>query len=193
MTETAATSTREFQGLQIPAPGRFEIDISHSTLQFVARHLMVSKVRGRFGTYSGTIVVADDPLASSVEVTIDPSTVDTGDEGRDGHLVSADFFDVENHPTITFTSTGLRHVKGSQFEVDGELTVRGVTRSVTIPAEFEGVAGDPWGNERVGFSAQIEIDREEFGLTWNQALETGGVLVGKVVKIDIDVQGVRQA
>ncbi|MFP4513643.1 MAG: YceI family protein [Acidimicrobiales bacterium] len=193
MTSTESTiATREFQGATIPAPGTFEIDASHSTLEFAVRHLMVSKVRGRFGSYSGTITVAEDPLASSVEVTIDPSTVDTGDEGRDGHLVSEDFFAVEQYPEITFRSTSVRPAGGSRFDVDGELTVRGVTQTVTLPAELEGIAKDPWGNERVGFSAQIELDREAFGLTWNQALETGGVLVAKTVKIDIDVQAVRQ-
>ena len=189
---STTTTTRTFQGLDIPAAGTFEIDTSHSTLQFVARHLMVSKVRGRFGSYSGIITIADDPLESSVTVTIDPATVDTGDDGRDAHLISADFFAVEEHPEITFRSTAVRPVTGNRFDVDGELTIRGVTKTVTIPAEFEGVAGDPWGNERIGFSAQVEVDREAFGLTWNQALEAGGVLVAKTVKIDIDVQGVRQ-
>jgi polyisoprenoid-binding protein YceI len=190
---TESPATRTFDGLEIPTPGVFEIDASHSTVEFVARHLMVSKVRGRFATYRGSITFAENPLESSVEVVIDPSTVDTGDESRDAHLVSGDFFSVEEFPEITFRSTNVHAVKGSRFDVDGDLTIRGVTLPVTIPADFEGVASDPWGNQRVGFSGQIEVDREAFGLSWNQTLETGGFLVSKIVKIDIDVEGVRQA
>lgn len=192
MTSTSTPATRNFDGVAIPAPGTFEIDASHSTVEFVARHMMVSKVRGRFATYSGTIIVAEDPLASSVAVTLDAATVQTGDEGRDAHLVGDDFLDTESHPEITFRSTSVSPAGGTRFDVVGELTIRGVTREVNLPAELEGVATDPWGNERVGFSARIELDREEFGLTWNQALETGGVLVSKKVAIDIDVQAVRQ-
>jgi polyisoprenoid-binding protein YceI len=161
-------------------------------VQFSARHMMVSKVRGTFGSYAGTITVADDPLQSSVEISIDPSTIDTGDEGRDGHLQSADFFDVASHPEITFHSSSVRQVSGSNFVVDGELAVHGVTKEISLDVDFEGVGQDPWGGERVGFSTAIELDREDFGLTWNQALETGGVLVGKKVKIDIDIEAVRQ-
>lgn len=192
MSSTSTPATRDFQGVAIPEPGTFEIDASHSTVEFVARHLMVTKVRGRFASYSGSITVAEDPLQSSVQVTIDPATVQTGDEGRDAHLVGDDFFAVESHPEITFRSTSVRPSGGTRFDVDGDLTIRGVTRQITLPAELEGVATDPWGNERVGFSTRIELDREEFGLTWNQALETGGVLVSKKVTIDIDVQAVRQ-
>lgn len=190
---TETVPTRQFEGVTIPEPGTFTIDASHSTVQFVARHMMVSKVRGTFDSYSGTIVVAEDPLASSVEVTIDVASITTRDEGRDGHLKSADFFDVETYPTITFVSRGVRHTGGSSFAVDGELTVRGVAKPLTLEAELEGIGKDPWGNERVGFSTKVEIDREEFGLTWNQALETGGVLVGKKITVDIDVEATRQA
>jgi polyisoprenoid-binding protein YceI len=195
MSETQTTSTpaaRDFHGVTIPAAGTFAVDASHSTVQFVARHMMVSKVRGKFGSYSGTITVADDPLQSSVQISIDPATVDTGDEGRDGHLTSPDFFDVAAHPEITFTSTAVRQDQGATFAVDGDLTVRGVTKPITLDVDFEGVGQDPWGGERIGFSTEIELDREDFGLTWNQALETGGVLVGKKVRIDIDIEAVRQ-
>jgi polyisoprenoid-binding protein YceI len=192
-TQTPSTpTTREFGSVTIPAPGTFAIDASHSTVQFVARHMMVSKVRGKFGSYSGTITVADDPLQSSVQISIDPSTVDTGDEGRDGHLTSPDFFDVASYPEITFTSTAVRQDDGATFVVDGDLTVHGVTKPVTLAVDFEGVGQDPWGGERIGFSTEIELDREDFGLTWNQALETGGVLVGKKIRIDIDIEAVRQ-
>jgi polyisoprenoid-binding protein YceI len=192
-TQTSNTpETREFGGVAIPAPGTFAVDPSHSSVQFSARHMMVSKVRGTFGSYAGTITVADDPLQSSVEISIDPSTIDTGDEGRDGHLQSADFFDVASHPEITFHSSSVRQVSGSNFVVDGELAVHGVTKEISLDVDFEGVGQDPWGGERVGFSTAIELDREDFGLTWNQALETGGVLVGKKVKIDIDIEAVRQ-
>jgi polyisoprenoid-binding protein YceI len=191
-TQTSTPETREYSGVTIPAPGTFAVDPSHSTVQFVARHMMVSKVRGTFASYSGTITVAEDPLQSSVAITIDPATVSTGDENRDGHLTSADFFDVESHPEITFNSTGVAKVDGATFTVDGELSVHGVTRPLSLEVDFEGVGQDPWGNERIGFSTEIELDREDFGLTWNQALETGGVLVGKKVRIDIDIEAVRQ-
>jgi polyisoprenoid-binding protein YceI len=191
-TTTTVPATRDLGGVTIPAPGTFEIDASHSTVQFVARHLMVSKVRGTFGAYSGSITVAEDPLESSVSVTIDPASIDTRDEGRDVHLKSADFFDVESYPEITYRSTGVRQVKGSSFAVDGELTVRGVTQPLSLDVDFEGVGQDPWGGERIGFSTEVELDREAFGLTWNQALETGGVLVGKKIRIVIDIEAVRQ-
>ena len=191
MSDTTATTTRSFEGLTIPAPGTFAIDTSHSSVEFVARHLMVSKVRGRFDSFAGTITVADDPLASSVEVSIDVASVNTGEEGRDQHLRSGDFFEAEQHPTLTFRSTAVRHVGGNEFAVDGELAIKGVQRPITLPATLEGVAGDPWGGQRVAVESTIEIDREEFGLTWNQALETGGVLVGKKVKIERAVQAVR--
>jgi len=193
VSDTTATTTRSFEGLTIPAPGTFAIDASHSSVEFVARHLMVSKVRGRFDSFAGTITVADDPLASSVEVSIDAASANTGESGRDQHLTSPDFFAVEEHPTIGFRSTAVRHVGGGDFEIDGELTIRGISRPVTLPASLEGVAGDPWGGQRVAFESTIEVDREEWGLTWNQALETGGVLVAKKVKLELAVQAVRQA
>jgi polyisoprenoid-binding protein YceI len=136
--------------------------------------------------------VADDPAASSVEVTIDAASIDTGDATRDGHLRSADFLDVEGHPSLTFTSTGVRAAGSGRWAVDGDLTVRGVTRTVVLDVELEGVAADPWGGERAVFSASTEIDREDFGLVWNQALEGGGVLVGRKVKIEIEAEAVRQ-
>ena len=177
-------------GTQLPAPGTYAIDASHSGVEFSVRHLGLSKVRGRFAAFSGDVTIAEEPTASSVEVSIDIASVDTRDEGRDTHLRGADFFDAEQFPTMTFRSTGVRPA-GRDWQVDGELTIRGVTRPVTLDVEFEGSATDPWGNDRIGFSASTEVNREDFGLTWNQALETGGVLVGKKVKIDLAVEAVK--
>lgn len=188
MSDTTTPATREFQGLQIPAAGQYTVDTSHSELTFSVRHMMVSKVRGRFGDVEGTVTIAEDPLASSVEIRIATASVDTGTPDRDGHLKSADFFDVETFPHITFRSTGISEVKGDTFTLTGDLTVKDVTRSVSFPATYNGAGTNPWGAPVAGFEGEIEIDREDFGLTWNQALETGGVLVGKVAKIDIAVE-----
>jgi len=184
MTQTFATRT--FEGLEIPTPGTYSYDVGHSHVGFAVRHLMVA-------SFGGSLVIAEDPLESSIDVDIDVASVDSHDEQRDGHLRSADFFDAEHFPTIHFASTSVRHVGGSDFEVDGDLTVRDVTRPVVLKVEFEGATTDPWGNERVGFTASTKINREDWGLTWNQALETGGVVVGKDVTIDIEVEATRNA
>jgi polyisoprenoid-binding protein YceI len=189
MSDTTTTpATREFQGLQIPTPGTYAVDTSHSELTFSVRHMMVSKVRGRFADVEGTVTIAEDPLQSSVEVRIATASVDTGTPDRDGHLTSADFFDVEAYPHITFRSTRISDVAGDEFTLTGDLTVKDVTREVSFTATYNGAGKNPWGQVVAGFEGQIEIDREDFGLTWNQALETGGVLVGKVAKIDIAVE-----
>jgi polyisoprenoid-binding protein YceI len=172
----------------LPAPGTWTIDTSHSSVEFVVRHLMVAKVRGRFSEFSGSIHVGDSPETSSVEVSIAPASITTGDAQRDGHLQSADFFQVEDYPTIDFRSTAVRSVKGERYAVDGELTVHGVTKPVTLDLEYQGAITDPFGNDKAVFSASTELDREEWGLTWNQALESGGVLVGKKAKIEIEVE-----
>jgi polyisoprenoid-binding protein YceI len=191
---TAPTvATRSFEGATIPAPGAFDIDPAHTRVGFVARHLMVSKVRGGFTKASGTLAVAEDPLASSVEVTIDAASIDTGVGDRDNHLRSPDFLDVERYPTLTFRSLRVEEFRGGEFVLVGELTIRDVTRQVRLAVEFEGVARSPWGKEVIGFSASAEIDREDFGITWNQALETGGFVVGKKVKIEISAEAIRQA
>src|SRR5215204_3292695 len=162
MSTTAAPTlaTRSFQGTTIPAAGRYALDPTHTPVAFVAKHLMVSKTRGRFGDFEGTIIIAEEPLDSSVAVTIDAASIDSRTPDRDAHLRSADFLDVENHPTLSFRSVAVRHVGGDDFVVDGELTIRGVTRAVTLAMEFEGVVADPWGGQRLGFSAHTEIDRE---------------------------------
>jgi polyisoprenoid-binding protein YceI len=184
--------TRTVAGAEVPVAGTYVLDLSHSSIGFSVRHLMVSKTKGRFDDFSGTVTIADDPLASSVEVTIQAASVDTRDEARDGHLRSPDFFDAEAHPAITYRSTSVSPAGPGRWAVEGELTVRGTTLVVPLEVTFEGGARDPWGGARIGFTARTELDREAFGLTWNQALETGGVLVGKQVRIDIEAEAVQQ-
>ncbi len=177
----------------IPA-GTWEIDPSHSSVNFSARHLMVSKVRGRFASFHGTIKVGENPQASSVEVVIDTASIDTRDENRDAHLKSADFIDVEKNPTITFVSTGVADVHGTtDFTLNGDLTISGVTKPVELKVEFNGVQQDPWGGTRAGFEATTEFNRKDFGLAFNVALEGGGVLVGEKVTIEIEVEAVKAA
>jgi polyisoprenoid-binding protein YceI len=168
-------------------PGTWTIDPSHTNVAFMGRHLMVAKVRGRFGKVEGTVTVPEDRLQSAVVATIDMTSVDTGDEGRDGHLRSPEFFDVEQYPTMTFTSTGVRQ-DGDAFVLTGDLTVKGQTRPVELDLEFDGVSPDPWGGTRAGFTATGEINRKDWGLEWNVALETGGVLVGDKIKLELDVE-----
>ena len=178
-------------GVEVPEAGTYEIDQSHSAVEFVGRHLMLTKVRGRFGTFEGTIIVADDPLQSSAHVVIDAASVDTGDEKRDGHLRGGDFLDVEAYPTLEFHSTRLEPV-GERWTLEGDLTIRGVTRPVTLDVDYEGAVVDPFGNSRIGFSAATEIDREAWGLTWNVPLATGGVLVGKKIVIELTVSAIKK-
>lgn len=170
----------------------WQIDPAHSSVEFAVRHLVISTVRGRFGTVSGTLSGLDGADAQpTLEVNIDAASIDTGNAQRDEHLRSADFFDVATFPTLTFRS---RRVEGStegDFTVVGDLTMHGVTREVALHAERQGETVDPWGNERVGFSATAKVKRSDFGLTWNQVLETGGVMVGEDVKIILDVALVR--
>lgn len=173
---------------QLPKTGTWTIDPSHSTVEFVAKHLVVSKVRGRFGAFSGTIEVTDPIEASRVDVSIDAASITTGDADRDGHVKGGDFLDVETFPHLTFRSTGVHHRRGDTWTIPGELTIRDVTRAVELTVEYLGILTDPWGNDKAVFSASTEIDREAFGVTWNQALEAGGVLVGRTVKVELEVQ-----
>lgn len=184
------TATRTIDGVEAPRAGTWTIDAAHSSVEVIARHLMLAKVRGRFGSFAGEIVAGDAPEDSGVEVTIDAASIDTGEPKRDEHLRSPDFLDVENHPTLTFRSSGARRTGERTLEVDGDLTIRGVVRPVTLDVEYLGVTQDPWGNTRAAFSATTEIDREEFGITWNQALETGGVMVGRKLKVELEVSAV---
>ncbi|MGD0381633.1 MAG: YceI family protein [Acidimicrobiales bacterium] len=186
-TSPAATLTREYKGAVIPAPGVYDLDQAHTTVEFIARHLMITKVRGRFAGFSGSVTVAEVPGESSVEVTIDASSIDTSQDQRDAHLRSADFFDVETYPTLAFKSTSVE-LDGDTWKVAGDLTVRDVTRPVVLDVEFDGANTTPWGSHAVAFSASTEIDREDWGLTYNQALETGGVVVGKKVRIELNVE-----
>lgn len=192
MTDAGALALRDWNGVTVPAAGVFALDPAHTRVGFVARHLMVSRVRGAFTEVSGEVVVGVDPTESSVTAQIAAASIDTGAADRDVHLRSPDFLDVETYPHLTFRSTGLAAVGGTDFTLRGDLTIRDVTRAVELAVEFEGVARSPWGQEVIGFTATTEIDREEFGITWNQALETGGVLVGKRVKIEIEAEAIRQ-
>jgi len=189
----SSTSTRSYAGRTIPAPGRFTLDAAHTTVGFVARHLMVSKVRGSFTQVTGDITIAENPLESSVTVHIPAASIDTGVADRDNHLRSDDFLNVEKYPELTFRSVRVSELSGDEFTLVGELTIRDVTREVVLDVEFDGVANSPWGQEVIAFTASTEIDREEFNVTWNQALETGGVVVGRKVKIEITAEAVRQA
>jgi len=194
MTDTITTpNTRSLGGVTLPATGTFVLDKSHTQVGFVARHLMVSKVRGRFTDYEGTIVVADDPADSSVEVVIQAASINTNDENRDNHVRTNDFLAVEEFPTLSFRSTKVALNPGGDWKVYGELTVRGVTRPIVLDVEFEGVIQDPWGNQRLGFTASGEIDRNDFGVSFNAALETGGFVVSPKVKLEIEAEAVRQA
>ena len=191
-TPIANPAIRLVEGEEVPAAGSYALDPSHSQVGFAVRHVMVSKTRGRFSDFAGTVEIGENPLESSVAVTIQTASVDTRDEQRDGHLRSGDFFDTEAWPTMTYQSRSVRQVGEGRYIVDGDLTIKGVTKPIPLELNFEGGAADPWGGVRIGFSAKAEIDREAFGLTWNQALETGGVLVGKKVSIEIEAEAVKQ-
>ncbi|MFX0593073.1 YceI family protein [Melissospora conviva] len=192
MTAETQPVTREWNGLTIPAAGTYQLDPAHKRVAFSARHMMVSKVRGEFTDATATITIGEDPLQSGVTATIGTASINTSQEDRDGHLRSGDFLDVEKFPTMEYRSTGIKSHDGDEFILSGELTIRGVTRPVDLEVEFEGVGRSPFGQDIFGFSAKAEIDREDFGLVWNVALETGGVLVGKKIVIEIEGEGVRQ-
>ena len=173
----------------------WNLDPSHSLIEFSAKHMMITTVKGRMAELRGAITIDEaNPDRSSVSVEVDTASIDTRSEQRDQHLRSPDFLDIEKFPTVTFRSTrieGARASEGDGFKVIGDLTIRGTTREVTLDATFEGRGKDPWGGERVSFSADTKIDRRDFGLTWNAALETGGVLVSNDVKIHIEAQAIR--
>ncbi|HSU98269.1 MAG TPA: YceI family protein [Gemmatimonadaceae bacterium] len=168
--------------------GTWKIDPAHSGIEFVVTHLMISKVRGRFTDIAGTVVTDGTPEGSRVEAEIGAASITTNDVGRDTHLRSADFFDVEKFPKIRFVSTAVKADGSDEFVVTGDLTIRGVTRSIDMKVTSEGSTRDPWGNDRAGFSGSARIDRRDFGLTWNQALEAGGVMVSNEVKLTVDVE-----
>ncbi len=192
-TSTGSTSaTRPVGGVELPVVGDWAVDPGHAEVAFIGRHFMLTKVRGRFTDITGTIRIADDPADSTVEVTIGTASLTSGSSERDDHLRSPDFFDVERFPTATFVSTAVdRH--GTAAKVVGDLTIVGITHPVTLEVEMLGAMTDPWGADRAVFSAYTEIDREDWGLTWNVALETGGVLVSKKIRIEIELEAVRQS
>lgn len=171
-------------------PGTWNVDPSHSGLNFSVKHLMVSKVRGRFRDFTGTITIAADPLQSSVVASAKVDSIDTNDENRDGHLKTGDFFDAAAHPSIDLRSTKIE-AAGGDYRLFADLTIKGVTRKVAFDLEFDGVETDPWGNTKAGFTASAEINRKDWGLEYNAVLETGGVLIGEKVKLELDIQAVK--
>jgi polyisoprenoid-binding protein YceI len=176
-----------------PTRTTWTIDAAHSQVEFAVRHLMISTVRGRFAGVAGTVVWDDADLESAeVDVAIDVHTIDTREAQRDAHLKSADFFDAEKFPALTFKSTRVTDVKGDRFKLIGNLTMHGVTREVTLDVTSEGRGKDPWGGERAGYSAVTKVNRSDFGLTWNQVLETGGIAVGDEIRISLDLELVKQ-
>lgn len=172
-----------------PTLTTWQIDASHSEVGFAVKHLMIATVRGRFGTVAGTVAFdADDYQSAEVDVTIDATSIDTREPKRDEHLRSADFFDVARFPTLAFKSRAVQAQRGSTLQLVGDLTIRDITREVVLDVTVEGFQKDPWGQQKAAFSASTTINRKDFGLTWNQALETGGLLVGEDVKIALDIQ-----
>jgi polyisoprenoid-binding protein YceI len=172
----------------------WNIDATHSGINFSIRHVVISKVRGRFTKYMGKVELDEEDLTRSfVEATIDAASIDTGTPQRDDHLRSADFFDVEKFPELRFRSSRIEKLDDARYRLTGELTIRDVTREISLEVEYGGRATDPWGNQRIGFIATGSLDRKDFGLQWNQALETGGVLVGNRVDIEIEVEAVKTA
>jgi polyisoprenoid-binding protein YceI len=173
---------------------KWNIDAAHTSINFSIRHMVVSKVRGRFAKFSGAVSLDDNDLTKSVvEATIEASSIDTGAAQRDAHLQSPDFFDAEKFPQLRFRSTRIEKLRDDRYRVIGDLSIRDVTREISLDVEYGGRAKDPWGNERAGFLAKGSLDRKDFGLGWNQVLEAGGVLVGDRVEIELDVQVVKAA
>ena len=174
--------------------GTYTLDPAHTRIGFVARHAMVTKVRGSFDEFAGTAVLdGANPANSRVEVTIDAASIDTRNAQSDEHLRSNDFLAMQEYPKITFASTGVRQAGESTFEVTGDLTIKGVTQSITIPFEFEGAVKDPFGNQRVGFEGSVTINRRDYGVTWNAALEGGGVLVSDKVTLEFEISAIKNA
>jgi polyisoprenoid-binding protein YceI len=168
-------------------PGTWKIDPAHTEIGFMVRHLAISKVRGTFDSFDATVNAAENPLESSVQVTVDVASIDTNNADRDKHLRTNDFFSPEEHPTMEFRSTGVR-VEGSDLLLDGELTLRGVTKPITLQGEFAGIVQDPWGNTKAAAHGAAVINRHDFGVSWNAPLEAGGFLLGDEVTITIDAQ-----
>jgi polyisoprenoid-binding protein YceI len=190
-TQPARAATRIAAGAELPASGRWVIDPGHAEVAFIGRHFLLTKVRGRFTGVTGAIVVAEEPGESTAEVTINMASVDSGSQARDEHLRSADFFDAARHPTATFAGRVTRW-EGTRGFLHGELTIRGITRPVTLAAEYLGHAADPWGGQRAVFTAAGTVNREDWDLTWNMPLNGGGLLVSTEIRIEIDLEAVLQ-
>ena len=186
----AQPTTRLVKGIEVPAAGRWSIDPGHAEVAFIGRHFMLTKVRGRFTGVSGVVQIGEDPADSTVEVTIAMASVVSGSQERDDHLRSADFFDVENHAEATFRSTSVTW-SGHTALVAGALTLCGVSRPVVLDIDYLGAARDPSGGERAIYSGSTEINREDWGLTWNVALEAGGILVSKKIRIELEIETIR--
>ena len=186
MAETAAPATATGADVWV-------VDPSHSQAEFAVRHMMIATVRGRFRKMEGKLVGSlQEPEKAAVELAIDVNSIDTAEPQRDAHLRSADFFDAEHHPTITFKSRHIQPLGGERFRVTGDLTMRGVTREVAVDVTYEGQVKDPWGNERMGFSGETRINRKDWGLNWNALLEAGGVVVGDEVRVSVQLEFIRQ-
>ncbi|MFD7879621.1 YceI family protein [Streptomyces sp. NPDC059766] len=193
-TSTASQATAVANPHLAAVTGEYAIDPAHSTLGFVARHAMVTNVKGKFNDFTGSLRLdGRDPAASTATIDITMDSIDTGSADRDGHLKSADFFKTDEFPVMTFRSTKAEALGGDDFRITGDLTILGVTKPLSIDLEFSGVAKDPFGNERVGFEGKAEILRSEWGLTWNAALETGGVLVSDKIKLHFDISAIKNA
>ncbi|NIH81641.1 YceI family protein [Amycolatopsis viridis] len=186
MTESVIP-TRVLEGVELPAAGTWRIDPGHAEVAFIGRHFMLTKVRGRFTAVDGAVEVAENPADSRVSVTIEMASVNSGDQARDDHLRSADFFDVESNPVATFVSTGVRW-EGNGGSMTGDLTIKGVTKPVTLTVDYLGYAQDPWDNHRAVFSARGRINREDWGLTWNMPLAKGGLLVSREIDLELEVE-----
>jgi polyisoprenoid-binding protein YceI len=187
---TATTTTTDFATLS----GTYTLDPTHSRLGFVARHAMVTKVRGAFNEFEGTAVIdGSEPANSSVSITINVDSIDTRNAQRDGHLRTNDFLDIENFPEIRFVSTAIEHEGGHDFQVTGDLTIKDVTRSITFPLEYQGAVKDPFGNDRIGLEGSVAINRKDYGITWNAALETGGVLVSDKITLEFEISAIKTA
>ncbi len=189
-----ATANKEHAQNQVQTPpaGTYVFDDAHTSIEFIGRHMMFTKVRGRFEDFSGQIVIDEDPIKSTAEVQIKAASLSTRNDQRDEHLSSPDFLDVENFPNITFKSELLEHVSGNLYKAIGTLTVRDITKPVALDVELGGTIQSPWGQTVALFAGSVELNREEFGMTWNQALEAGGFLVGKTVRIEIETEAILQ-
>jgi polyisoprenoid-binding protein YceI len=186
------TPTRIVDGIEAPNPGDWVIDPGHAEVAFVGRHFMLTKVRGRFRGVEGTVHVAEDPNDTTVDVTIDMASVDSGDDTRDDHLRSADLFDVANHPVATFHGTA-RDWSGTDGKLAGDLTIKGITQPVVLDVDYVGYATDPWGGHRAVFSASGKLNREDWGIGWNMVLDSGGLLVSKEIRLEFEIETLYQA